>query len=477
MKRPYCMMLALALAASLAACGGQGESAPSATATPQPAATAETAPAEESPAVAGEFYTLTNGPFNTGDACYVLDRRMGYCLVTEIDYAVAEQRVLCSVPGCTHDSDACPAYVPGYGQSAFLFTAGDTVYVYHGVPAMRSQGSWEEYYAQSVEPHLEEWQASTGMTEEELVAFYRGLYVERSAPAGLYVIERKGASRRDVTCSQDLTNIVLGWCDGMALYGYDGELLYDDAATGYRVSLADGSVTTFPLQPYEWVMGAWKNRLLTCRVLTEMPLPDPADSWDVYSAVLQNAVVEYDWLDPATGERSKILERPYDGSTYGNGDFCGLWDGKLYFEEQTAASEGGPCQRSYSTYDSATGTWQDLPKPLPDPTVTLSDPAATALPEIAARQGRYLRFHGSDNVHGENLAWVLDQQTGELTAMPMEENADSGAPWAVTPCALTGDGRFLVQTTYHEGRYAYALIDADAFLQGSTDYTPVKMLA
>ena len=61
--------------------------------------------------------------------------------------------------------------------------------------------------------------------------------------------------------------------------------------------------------------------------------------------------------------------------------------------------------------------------------------------------------------------------------MPMEENADSGAPWAVTPCALTNDGRFLVQTAYHEGRYAYALIGAEAFLQGSTDYTPVKMLA
>ena len=157
-------------------------------------------------------------------------------------------------------------------------------------------------------------------------------------------------------------------------------------------------------------------------------------------------------------------------------DFYGLWDGKLYFEEQTSASEGGPYQRSYRTYDSATGTWQDLPKPLPDPTMTVSDPAAPALTEIAARQGRYLRFHGSDNVHGENLAWVLDQQTGELTAMPMEENADSGAPWAVTPCALTSDGRFLVKTAYREGRYAYALIDADAFLQGSTDYTPVKML-
>ena len=480
MKRLYCAALALLMAASLAACGGADGNAPSATAAPEAAATAETAPAEETPAPAGDFYTLTNGPFNTGDACYVLDPHIGYCLVTKIDYATAEQQVLCSVPGCPHDSDACPAYVPGRGTEVALFTAGDKVYVYHSIATMHYEGSWEDYEAEVVRNHWEEkvaQAAQEGMTEEELLAFYRGRYVEQSAPAGLFIIDGDGASRREVTCTRDIGPSALRWCDGVALYGAETE--QSSASVGYRVSLADGSVTTFPLQPYEWVTGAEGNRLLTRRIVTQTPLSDPTigENQEAYQAVLQTAVVEYDWLDPATGERSKILERPHDGSTNGSRDFYGLWDGKLYFEEQTSASQGGPYQRSYSVYDSAAGTWQELPKPLPDPTMTLSDPAATALPEIAARQGRYLRFHGSDNVHGENLAWVLDQQTGELTAMPMEENADSGAPWAVTPSALTDDGRFLVQTTYHEGRYAYALIDADAFLQGSTDYTPVKMLA
>ena len=485
MKRPYCMMLALALAASLAACGGADGNAPSATAAPEAAATAETAPAEESAAPAGDFYEVDDGnpatpTFNAGDACYLLDPHIGYCLVTKIDYATAQQQVLCSVPGCAHDSDACPAYVPGYGREVALFTAGDKVYVYHSIATMHYEGSWEDYEAEVVRNHWEEkvaQAAQEGVTEEELLATYRGRYVEQSAPAGLFIIDGDGTSRREVTCTRDIGPSALRWCDGAALYG--SEMQAGGKAVGYRVSLADGSVTTFALQPYEWVTGAEGNRLLTRRIVTQTPLPDPTigENQEAYQAVLQTAVVEYDWLDPATGERSKILERPHDGSTNGSRDFYGLWDGKLYFEEQTSASEGGPYQRSYSVYDSAAGTWQDLPKPLPDPTMTLSDPAATALPEIAARQGRYLRFHGSDNVHGENLAWVLDQQAGELTAMPMEENADSGAPWAVTPCALTGDGRFLVQTTYHEGRYAYALIGAEAFLQGSTDYTPVKMLA
>lgn len=485
MKRLYCAALALALATSLAACGGADENAPSATAAPEAAATAETAPAEETPAVAGDFYEVDDGnpatpTFNAGDACYLLDPHIGYCLVTKIDYATAQQQVLCSVPGCAHDSDACPAYVPGRGTEVALFTAGDKVYVYHSIATMHYEGSWEDYEAEVVRNHWEEkvaQAAQEGVTEEELLAFYRGRYVEQSSPAGLFIIDGDGASRREVTCTRDIGPSALRWCDGAALYG--SEMQAGGKAVGYRVSLADGSVTTFALQPYEWVTGAEGNRLLTRRIVTQTPLSDPTirENQEAYQAVLQTAVVEYDWLDPATGERSKILERPHDGSTNGSRDFYGLWDGKLYFEEQTAASQGGPYQRSYSAYDSATGTWQDLPKPLPDPTMTLSDPAATALPEIAARQGRYLRFHGSDNVHGENLAWVLDQQTGELTAMPMEENADSGAPWAVTPCALTNDGRFLVQTAYREGRYAYALIGAEAFLQGSTDYTPVKMLA
>ena len=113
MKRPYCMMLALALAASLAACGGADGNAPSATATPQPAATAETAPAEETAAlsaVAGELYPIlpaddTHMWFNTGTRGYQMKWENDHGLVMVIDYDTAEQRVLCSVPGCTHDAE------------------------------------------------------------------------------------------------------------------------------------------------------------------------------------------------------------------------------------------------------------------------------------------------------------------------------------------------------------------------------------
>ena len=47
--------------------------------------------------------------------------------------------------------------------------------------------------------------------------------------------------------------------------------------------------------------------------------------------------------------------------------------------------------------------------------------------------------------------------------------------------ALTGDGRVLVTDGYvQQDGYpadAYSLIDLDAYLSGSTDYTPVQMWA
>ena len=50
--------------------------------------------------------------------------------------------------------------------------------------------------------------------------------------------------------------------------------------------------------------------------------------------------------------------------------------------------------------------------------------------------------------------------------------------WVAGVVALTDDGRFLVRTArqqdeYGGSVYVYGLIDAEAYLQGSTDYTPV----
>ena len=474
MKRLAFWGLAGALALTLAACAPQAEppAEPAPTATPETAATTQAAPA-------GEFYTIssnyvTGSGFNTGDAWYSLEEHMGYALVMKTDYASATRQVLCSVPGCTHDSESCPAWLPGLGREVRIFTAGETVYVYHPVATMYYAGSWEDYYAEVVEPKLKERpQGWEDLTDEELVACCRGRYEECSAPAGLYCIEKGGASRRNIQVSQDLINTAVGWCDGAALYGYK-ESESAGNSTGYRISLMDGEVTTFPMQQQEGIVGAQGERLLTAHTVTEVPLPDyNTEGWDAYQAVLQNATVEYDWLDPATGARSKVLERPRDNSTYGNSDFFGLLDGKLYFEDRTPSENGEARRNAICAYDTATGQWQDLLRPIPNESMRLADVTVAALPGSAEQQGRYLWLSGSDNVNGENLAWMLDTQSGALFPVQQIMTGDVYHDWAVTCLAQTDDGRFLLQTGEDAQGSSYALIDAEAFLQGSTDYTPV----
>lgn len=477
MKRLLSLGLAAAMALTLAACTPKEETP----AEPETTATAEAAPTEAAPA-AGDFYAISssyvNSPgFNTGDAWYSLEPHLGYCLLTKTDYATATRSVVCSVPGCAHDSESCPAWLPGKGTTAQLFVAGDNLYVYHKVSTMHYEGSWDDYYAEVVEPKLKERpQGWENLNDEELVTYCRGQYGESSAPAGLYCIEGDGASRRDIPASLDLTNVMVGWCDGAALYGYDMEAADKGESVGYRLALTDGSVTTFPLQENEQIVGAQGTNLLTSRTVTPVPLPDPNTDREAYQAVLQNATVEYDWLDPATGARTKVLERPHDGSVFGNLDFIGLLDSKLYLEDQAQPGTEDFRREAICAYDTATGQWQDLLRPIPNESMWLPNVTVAALPDCAAQQGRYLWFSGSDNVNGENLAWVLDTQRGELTAV--QQTVERELPgWAVRAAALTDDGRFLVTTAEQEGKYGstyeYALIDAEAFLQGSTDYTPV----
>ena len=119
MKHLLSLGLAALLALTLAACGGQD---PAVTESPAEPQTPETAPAQTTeaalPAVAGDFYAVQgtmgyNSLFNAGNIFYELRPQTGYCLLYKIDCATATRQVLCSVPGCTHDSESCPAWLPG----------------------------------------------------------------------------------------------------------------------------------------------------------------------------------------------------------------------------------------------------------------------------------------------------------------------------------------------------------------------------
>ncbi len=478
MKGLLSLTLAALLAVSLAACGQTpaGES-PAASRTP------ETAPAQTGlPAEPTSFYTM-GSTFNTGACFYeLLPQQLGYYLVAETDYATATRRILCSVPGCTHDSESCPAWFPGTGLEGSLFTAGEDVYLYHRAPAHLYTGSWEAYraeYGDSVQGGQ-----AAGLTQEALTAYSRNCYAEASTPACLYRIAADGSGRERIDFSRQLPNLALSWCDGTALYGS----ITEDSGntTGYRVSLENGEVTTFAMMPYEQIIGAQGRRLLTSRTVTDVPLPDPdLEGWDVYTAVLQNSKVEFAWLNPDDGTRETVLERPHDGSVDGAADFRGVADGKLYFMR----SGQDPEPDGVLAFDAATGQWGEVCVPLPHAALNLRSVPTACAPDSAERQNRYLRLEGSDVWQGINLCWILDSENG--TAFQVQQPL-TGNPYqsVVEVRALTDDGRFLLHTAQTDSgveplsayglvdlrvNYESGLIPVEAFLQGSTDYTPVTV--
>lgn len=112
MKKLIPLILTAAMTLTLAACTAAPDPAPLATPTPEPTAAA----AAPTPApAAADFYTLKsyNGSFDDGTAYYEFTQQIGCALLLKTDYAAAVQSVCCAVPGCGHDTDACPAYFPG----------------------------------------------------------------------------------------------------------------------------------------------------------------------------------------------------------------------------------------------------------------------------------------------------------------------------------------------------------------------------
>lgn len=129
--------LILTAALLLTACASAAPAQPS-TATASPSAsplTPETSSPQSFPV--GHLVTLpqnqNSGPvWNTGDALYELRDASSMtpeALILRTDYATLTQSVYCDLPGCTHDSDACPAYLAS-GFCVGVMAVDGTVYTY-----------------------------------------------------------------------------------------------------------------------------------------------------------------------------------------------------------------------------------------------------------------------------------------------------------------------------------------------------------
>ena len=468
------LSLLLAAAALFSACGAAPDTAPLATPTPDPAAAAEPTPEPQN----GEFYALDrlNAAFNSGDAYYEFAPKLGYCLLLKTDYATAAQTVCCEIPGCTHDTEDCPAYFPGKHYYV-PFVAEGQLYVLNASFFTEDRDmAWEDFYAQRVAPQLENpSETFDGMSGQEIEKYYYGLWQQQKTDMRLYTVNPAGENTYQ-DLPKESREAVFDYCDGTSLYGMVTSGAQGQNKEIIRVSLADGSMETLTLESTEEWKGVYDGALLTMRYVTDAPLPD---DWEQYMAAIQSATVEFDRYDPRTGERRKLIERPYNIADERLSGYLGTHNGKLYFEEREALQDGGYNRGALQEYDPADGstaTVWDAP-----PTGNLwdyQDTYTNVLPARGSRAEDWLWLYGTDGAVGGNRCYLMNAATREL--VPITQRMKNYA-YDIPPSRLaqTADGRWLLWTESNDenAHVAYGLIAPNDFAAGSTAYTPVEMWA
>ena len=285
-------------------------------------------------------------------------------------------------------------------------------------------------------------------------AMLRGDTVYAFVDQTMYKIPANGGEAQAVPLEQKFYPTA---ADEVTAYNFT----YDSGSNnfvGLRLDLATGQITDLqmPAQTWEvWAVG--EDRFLLCRLLTETPLPN-AEEAEMYAAAIQNAVCEYDWYDPATGELEKILEEPYYGAEQPDGTkrmhrFLGLRDGRLYFSWTVPGEDGTALDAGAESCTLQGQDWQAVP----------------GWPQ--GQEALYSRLQNNRLRWAVGTGgWNFDLETG--TAYTVEERADTSF------LAFAGDDRVLVQVfnTDDQGNYqvSYALADAQAYLNGTAELTPIE---
>lgn len=124
------LVITAALALALTACG---QAAADSTPTPTAATEATAAPAEQPQSIGSDALRLLTAAadgvyyqaFNDWEINYTDTR--GRALIYAIDEQTGDARPVCSLPDCTHDSAACPAWCDG--NTTLCYGDGDEVYL------------------------------------------------------------------------------------------------------------------------------------------------------------------------------------------------------------------------------------------------------------------------------------------------------------------------------------------------------------
>ena len=205
--------------------------------------------------------------------------------------------------------------------------------------------------------------------------------------------------------------------------------------------------------------------IVTSRIVSDYPIPLPSDS-EMLSAILQNSTYEFDLTDPATGRPiQKIFEYPCDGTPEGDGYITYTYAGKNGSDFYFIAYHMTP---SYWTGSSvlcihSDGTQEDLG-------------IMTAQKFIRPmHQNEALRWFMVPNDDIPRTYTFYDLQGNEIG----HNAAPAGVDVALIMEYLLDDGRVVLTLggdPAHNYAANYATIPADAFLNGSTEYTEMEFV-
>ena len=202
---------------------------------------------------------------------------------------------------------------------------------------------------------------------------------------------------------------------------------------------------------------------VTARLISDHPVPFTSDP-EISDALLQNSMLEYDLTDVTTGKSTaKIAEFPYKGADDGSGYVYYTYLGKsgddFYFTGEHARSEEEGIKMSVLRVGS-NGTQEDLGLMVHVP-----------LHELRQNGEIQCLFAMSSN---PGTITVYDLQGTQIAQVDPPAGVES-----YYPISMLDDGRILLNMGYdldHDYMTRYATIDADAFLNGSTEYTEMEFV-
>ena len=341
------------------------------------------------------------------------------------DYAALTQSVYCDIPGCTHDSDACPAYLASDFCVGVMAVDG-TVYTYPG----------------------------------ELT---------NVAPTQIYRID-PAAGKTPVAAVPDALphHMQLQWCDEYALYGCPLAASHQPG-TLYRWDWQNDTVQTIPMLADEKIIACEGSRFLTIRIEANEPFPN-FGSTEQEKAILAHAVYVYAWLDPATGAREKICTRPY-----ADGYFHNYYDGRIYYTGNFRNADTPGQKAALLYFDTADGTEKTLLETIPFDTYGI-DVCEPFSPAFAGVPQRYLRVLNVGDAYADCL---LDMETGDVLPAPAVTAEGVRRPALLLAC--TASGQWLTtanpRDSYDPQYSLYALWDPADFLADGQPAAWVTMYA